>query len=111
MTDATGYVQFVCEMEHYMRPGENLLLPNYRLPLRGNDRLGATGKWDLQAWINGGLVAVHTFSVSPSLEERRKQFGLDGEAQVRLELEQEPVPLSLEDLLAHQQRRTNNSVK
>jgi hypothetical protein len=106
INDAAGNCQFVCEMEHFMRPGENLLLPDYRLPLRGNERLGKAGKWDLQAWINGGLVAVHTFSVSPSLEERRRQFGLDGEAQVRLELERDPLPLSLKELLEQEQRRT-----
>lgn len=100
--DAAGYSQFVCEMEHYMRPGENLLLPGYRLPLKGNTRLTNIGKWDLQVWIDGGLVALHTFTMSPSLEERRRQFGLDGEAQVQVALEDDSLPISLEELLSQQ---------
>ncbi len=102
INDASGASQFVYEMDYYMRPGENAVLPDYRLPLKGNQRLDRTGKWDLQVWINGGLVAVHTFSVTPSVEERRRQFGIDGEAQQRLELDNEPVPMSLEELLARQ---------
>lgn len=106
MSDAGGQSQFVYEMDYYLRPGENAILPDYRLPLHGNSRLTRIGKWDLQVWINGGLMAVHTFNVAPSLEERRRQFGIDGEAQVRLELEPEPVPLSLEELLMQQSGRS-----
>ena len=103
ITDSSGQQQFIYEMDYWMRPGENAILPDYRLPLKGNDRLSRTGKWDLQVWINGGLVAAHTFSVSPSAAERRRQFGLDGEAQARLELEYEPAPMSLDELLKQQQ--------
>lgn len=102
--DAAGYPQFVCEMEHYMRPGENLLLPGYRLPLKGNNRLTHIGKWDLQVWVDGGLVALHPFTLSPSLDERRRQFGLDGEAQVQVALEDDSLPISLEELLSQQRR-------
>ncbi|NDJ85394.1 MAG: hypothetical protein GYB66_05875 [Chloroflexi bacterium] len=102
ITDSAGQSQFVYEMDYYMRPGENAILPDYRLPLKGNDRLIRTGKWDLQVWVNGGLLAIHTFNASPSLEERRRQFGIDGEARERLELDADPVPLSLEELLQQQ---------
>jgi hypothetical protein len=104
--DAAGQSQFVYEMDYYMRAGENAILPDYRLPLRGNPRLTRTGKWDLQVWINGGLLAVHTFNAAPSLEERRRQFGLDGEAQMRLELEPDPTPVSLEELLGQRSSRS-----
>jgi len=109
ITDSSGQRQFIYEMDYWMRPGENAILPDYRLPLKGNDRLSRTGKWDLQVWINGGLVAVHTFSVSPSVEERRRQFGLDGESQARLELEYEPTPISLDELLRQQQTSSSQS--
>jgi hypothetical protein len=105
--DAAGQQQLVCEMEHYMRPGENLLLPAYRLPLKGNTRLTNIGKWDLQVWIDGGLVALHTFNMSPSMEDRRRQFGLDGEAQVQVAIEDDSLPISLEELLNQHQRRTS----
>lgn len=109
ITDSTGQQQFVYEMDYWMRPGENAILPDYRLPLKGNDRLGRIGKWDLQVWINGGLIAVHTFSVSPSAEQRRRQFGLDGESQARLEMEYEPTPISLDELLKQQQASSSRS--
>lgn len=105
ITDSGGQLIFVYEMEYYMRPGENAILPDYRLPLRGNNRLERTGKWDLQVWINGGLLAVHTFTVSPSIEERRRQLGVDGEAHERIEAEYDPVPLTLEELLSQQSGR------
>lgn len=109
IADAAGQVQFVCEMDRWLRPGENLLLPDYRLPLKGNAQLNRVGTWDLHIWINGGLLAVHHFSVSPSVAERRRQFGIDGEAQVPVELEKEAAPLSLDELLAQQRSRTSRS--
>lgn len=104
ISDAAGQSQFIYEMDYYLRSGENAILPDYRLPLRGNQRLSRLGKWDLQVWVNGGLVGIHTFYANPSLEERRRQFGIDGEAQVRMELEADPMPLSLEELLTKQSR-------
>jgi hypothetical protein len=108
INDATGKRQFVYEMEYWMRPGENLLLPDYRLPLKGNNRIERTGKWDLQVWINDGLVGIHTFSVSPSLEERRRQFSQDGEAQRAVRLDNDPLPLSLDELLSAQQQHRSS---
>ncbi len=105
INDSAGQLQFVYEMEYYMRPGENAILPDYRLPLRNNERLERMGKWDLQVWVNGGLLAMHTFTVSPSIEERRRQLGVDGEASQRIEAEYDPVPLSLEELLSQQSGR------
>lgn len=109
ITDAAGAVQFVYEMDYYMRAGENAVLPDYRLPLRGNTRLDRSGKWDLMVWVNGGLVGIHTFSVSPSLEERQRQLRIDGEvAHQQFDFSDDPAPLSLEELLSRQPR-TNRS--
>lgn len=109
ITDARGTPQFIYEMEHYMRAGENAILPNYRLPLRGNDKLGQTGKWDLQVWINGGLLAVHTFSLNPSYEERQRAFGGDGELKVATpSLREDPVPLSLDEIIAQQHQASSH---
>lgn len=107
--DSAGQQQFICEIDHWMRPGENLLLPNYRLPLKGNDTLNRLGAWELMVWVNGGLIASHQFNVSPSVHERRRQFGLDGEAQVPVRLEQDALPVSLDDLLSQQRGRTSRS--
>ena len=104
INDSAGHSQFVYEMDYYMRAGENTILPDYRLPLKGNERLNRSGKWDLHIWINGGLMAVHTFSVSPSADERRRQFGIDGEAQEYLEIEHDPIPLSLDELMSQQSK-------
>lgn len=109
IADAAGQMQFVCEEDHWMRSGENLLLPNYRLPLKNNQQLSRMGSWDLQVWVNGGLIATHNFTVSPSIQERRRQFGLDGEAQVPVELDHETAPLSLDDLLNQQKSRTSRN--
>jgi hypothetical protein len=107
IADAAGQLQFVCEVDHWMRPGENLLLPDYRLPLHNNDQLNRMGTWDLHIWVDSGLLAAHHFSVSPSMAERRRQFGLDGEAQVPVSLEQDAAPVALDDLLGQQRSRTS----
>lgn len=105
--DAGGVRQFIYEMEHILVAGENLLLPDYRLLLKGNPRLNSPGKWTFQVWVNDGVVGIHSFNVSPSLEERRQQFGADGEAQRTVRLETEPLPMSLEDLLAQQNKQSS----
>lgn len=100
MTDANGQRQFVYEMNYYMRPGENAILPDYRLPLAGNDRLGRAGQWELAAWINGGLLGIHSFNVQPSHAERSAKFTTEQRMQQR-GIEDKP-PVSLEELLAKQ---------
>lgn len=108
ITDGSGQPQFIFEMDHWMRPGENLVIPNYRLPLRGNDQLDNTGAWDLQVWVNGGLMAIHDFTVSPSSTVRRRQFGLDGEAQEAVNLDYDAAPVSLDELLSQQRSRSSS---
>lgn len=108
MTDANGASQFIYEMEYYMRPGENAILPDYRLPLKNNQRLGRAGQWDLQVWINGGLLGVHAFTMNPSHEIRRIQFTAEGEARGKLMLDEDPIPVSLEELLAQQHQSASN---
>jgi hypothetical protein len=96
MKDAAGHVQFVYEMEHMLRPGENLILPDYRLRLRGNDRLTRTGTWDLAISVDGIVMGMHHFTVAPSTTNRRlhntPRTYEDGE-----------LPLSLEELLRQNQ--------
>jgi hypothetical protein len=102
MTDASGKSQFIYEMDYYMRPAENAILPDYRLPLKENQRLGRAGQWDLQVWVNGGLLGVHSFNMAPSHATRQAQFSPEGEVRGRLEAEDDPMPVSLEELLAQQ---------
>jgi hypothetical protein len=109
ISDGSGQPQLIYEMDHWMRPGENLIIPNYRLPLKDNSLLQVNGIWDLQVWVNGGLLGIHDFSVSPSSSLRRQQFGLDGEAQVAVELDREAPAVALDDLLAQQRSRTSKS--
>lgn len=107
--DSAGERQFICEMNYWMRAGDNILLPDYRLPLRNNERIVNHGKWDLQIWINNSIVGIHNFDVSPSIEARRRQFHADGEAQQSIRLESDPVPLSLDELLTDQQALSRRS--
>ncbi len=96
ISDAAGHVQFVYEMEQMIRPGENLIIPDYRLRLRGNEKLSRTGTWDLTVSVDGHPIGVHNFSVSPSISERLRVMD-DGEA--ALPYDEEDLPVSLEELL------------
>lgn len=98
--DHNGQVQYVHEMKTYLRDGEMNILADHHLPLTGNDRLTGAGDWDLRVSIDGTLLGLLAFNVTPSLNARR-QFIRDADnAAIRLEdTEHEDAPVSLEDLL------------
>lgn len=99
--DTNGEVQFVHEMKTYLRDGEMNILADHHLPLAGNERLSSAGEWDLRVFADGGLLGALSFTMSPSLEERRRQFarGQDSAADRLREVEIDDEPVSLEDLL------------
>jgi hypothetical protein len=102
LIDASGQAQYVYEMEHFLETGENLIVADYRLRLKGNDKITQTGGWELNITVNGIAVGLHRFNLLPGMAERAKKFN-DGEAPERLILEEdEALPLSLEELLANQ---------
>lgn len=107
LTDSQGEARFIYEMDHWLRPGENLILPDYRLPLKGNNQLENTGNWDYTISIDGNILGVHQFNLLPSVSERVRKAGTDGEvdAVTRLQMEEqdEALPLSLEELLSSRQ--------
>lgn len=94
--DAAGHTQFVYEMEQMIRAGENLIVPDYRLRLRGNEKLSRTGTWDLAVSVDSQTMGVHNFSMSPSISDRLRVLD-DGEAM--LPYDEEDLPVSLEELL------------
>jgi hypothetical protein len=100
MEDAAGEAQFIYEMPYKVRAGENLIVPDYRLPLKGNQKVMKAGTWDVEIQLDGQIIGVHHFSLLPLLAERLRQAGSDGEIHNRLMLEEEDsMPLSLEQLL------------
>ncbi|NJL93787.1 MAG: hypothetical protein HC915_08650 [Anaerolineae bacterium] len=104
--DAETDLIFVYEMESLLRPGENLLLPDYRLRLRGNEKITQLGNWNLRISVNDKLVGVHKFNVLASMAERVRRITTDGELAdsgvlPRLQRE-EALPVSLEELLNNQ---------
>ncbi len=106
MLDPSGETQYVCEERFYLRDGKNTLIPNYRLPLRGNPRTGRPGMWELRFWLDNLPVGIHGFTMSPSLEERRRWIAGQGGARtdrLRDDMGDDSEPISLEDLLRSQQ--------
>lgn len=98
--DAAGEPQFIYDMPYKLRAGENLIVPDYRLPLKGSSKLMTAGTWDVEIRIDEQVMAVHAFSLMAPLAERLRQSGDDGEVNRRLMLdEEEEMPLSLEQLL------------
>jgi hypothetical protein len=106
INDSAGEPQFIYEMEYILRPGENLIVPDYRLVLKGNPKVTHPGTWDLQVSINGTPIGIHNFNILPPLADRLRQ-GSDGEVSARLlaEEEEEELPVSLEELLAQQKHQ------
>lgn len=110
--DRLGRIQFSHRVEEFLREGENLVLCDRQLSLRGNESLGRAGTWDVRVKIDGALAAIHEFNMAASDAERREQVRVASEAlreedSVGAE-EDEAVPVSLEDLLREQARRTTS---
>lgn len=107
LRDENGRIQYVYEDEKWLRTGENALLPDYRLPVRSNAKGLPAGSWVVHVLVDGGIVGIHPFNLSPSLRDRRKQMAPDGELRERVwrsEEEDVSLPLSLEELLRQQSR-------
>jgi hypothetical protein len=104
--DQAGRPQFSRQVEQWVRDGDNSIICDRQLPLARNESLGRSGIWDLRVAIDGALAAIHSFSVTPSTEEQRRQFTDDGEAVgERLEIADDDLPVSLEDLLREQREQ------
>jgi hypothetical protein len=107
--DETGAPQYVYEDEKWLRPGENIVLPDYRLPVRTNTGHLLPGTWNAHFSIDGGRLGIHNFNLSSSLVERRRRMGTDGELRERVWRSDDDtsLPLSLEELLRQQSRQRN----
>ncbi len=121
--DQDGVVRFVNEMRPFLRDGENNILADHHLPLAGNNELTGAGEWDLQVYVDGSLAGLHSFSMSPSYEERFGRLSAREQAQAdaaprraerpagstrRLEATDGEIPLSLEELLRSQSQQRND---
>lgn len=124
--DQTGREQYIHEMRVYLREGEMNVLADNHLPLMHNDAIAGMGECDLRVYINGGLIGVHTFSLTASYEERRRRLhgsqhfvtesddDQDTENPFARDRSENPfardreVPLSLEELLRNAERRRND---
>jgi hypothetical protein len=106
ISDAAGNPQFIYEMEHRLRAGENLIVPDYRLLLKGNDKLSNTGGWGLSISVDEKVIGVHHFNLLPPVAERLRQGVTDGEvnpaARLMVEEDEDDLPVSLEELLGSQ---------
>lgn len=109
MRDEAGQLQYIYEEEKWLQAGENVLLPDYRLPLRKRSEELPAGGWSARVTIDGGLLGVHNFNLGPSLRTRREQLSSDGEVLRervwRTQEDDESLPLSLEELLRQQSRQ------
>jgi hypothetical protein len=106
MLDPNGVEQYIHEMKAYLRDGEMNILTDHHLPLSHSERALNPGDWDLRVHVDGVLVGALAFTMAPSLRDRQRQFATaeDGELNQRLQIEEEEMPLSLEQLLREQSR-------
>jgi hypothetical protein len=106
LIDQNGELQYVHEMNTYLRDGEMNLLPDRQMPLYDNARLLA-GEWDLRVYVDNRLIGAHMFNVAPSLDDRFPRAARDRAAQRLADREQpsEETMLRLEDLLRDQSRQ------
>lgn len=109
--DQNGGKQYVHTMQVYLREGEMNILADHHMPLLGNDKIAGMGDWDLKVFIDDVLTGIHTFSLHPSLTERRQrlkggQYYEMGDARpAPRNTQKADAPMSLEDLLRNQDKR------
>lgn len=70
LIDPTGETAFVHEEKVYLQLGENTLHPDQHLPLAGSLTPDKLGRWDLHTFVDGRLLGMLTFTVTPTDEER-----------------------------------------
>jgi hypothetical protein len=111
--DRAGNVQFEHVMSEYLRTGDNLILCDRQLALRGQSDGMRVGTWDLRVKIDGVPLALHDFSMSSARPERpQREAEASATAARRLSVEDDEefaAPVSLEDLLREQARRSANA--
>lgn len=88
LIDPTGQTAFVHEEKVYLQLGENTLYPDHHMPLAGSLRPDKLGRWDLHVSLDGRMLGMLTFTVTPTEGERLAR--LSG---------QRDTPASFEDLL------------
>ena len=111
--DEAGQLHYVFEEEKWLQAGENILLPDYRFPIRKKASELEPGGWTALVMVDKGLLGIHNFNISPSLTARRRQMSSDGEVMRervwRTDDGDESLPLSLEELLRQQSRQQRQS--
>jgi hypothetical protein len=74
MIDHYGQVRFVHEVRSYLREGEMNVMSDHRLPLADNADITGAGDWELRVLVDGRLMGLHHFTLSPSLTERTRRL-------------------------------------
>jgi hypothetical protein len=127
--DQNGKEVYVYEMNLFLRDGELNILPDHHLPLRSNPQIAGMGEWDLRVYLDRTMLGVHTFSFTPSSEERAARLSGRSERPRRYVMAQtqekqdsevwsssEPAqeerpPQTLEELLRSQKDQQNQQRK
>ncbi len=115
MIDQNGDTTYVHEMKTFLRDGEMNILADHQLPLYGNEDAIAAGEWDLRVYIDGGLIAAHSFSIAPSVDERLGRRRTDADASQERAARRIATPdasegpVSLEELLRSQEAEARSS--
>lgn len=116
MIDQNGATAYVHEMKTFLRDGDMNILADHQLPLYGNEDAIAAGDWDLRVYVDGTLIAAHSFSVAPSVDERlgrrRAGEGAVPPAARRIatpDASSSGGPVSLEELLRSQEAEARSS--
>jgi hypothetical protein len=84
VTDDAGETLYETKVSHKLRAGENLVLPKYQLPLQKDAVRLRSGTWDMTASVNGRLLGIYDFRVTPSYSARRAS----GKRAARLAMEE-----------------------
>ncbi len=71
--DHNGNSRFVHEMETFLRDGETSLMSDHHLPLADNPQVAGMGEWDLRVYLDGEILGIHSVTLEPSSEERRRR--------------------------------------
>lgn len=104
IVDQSGHQIYVHEMKSYLRDGEMNIMADHHLPLASNATIQGSGDWDLRLFIDGSLVAMHNFMLTPSIRERQRRLSGDWEAPPEVLVEEIQQELTLKDLIKTPQK-------
>jgi hypothetical protein len=92
--DQYGEPRFMYETKKYLREGEVTVMSDNYLRLYGNDKIKGAGDWEARVYVDGNLMSIQNFTLTPSINDRTNRL-----SRASADIEDEDDPLVVFDIM------------